>query len=131
MREFDFRGKDYDGQWKYGSLMTYEHFGSTVYEIITCPPPDFDSCRVKEESIGQFTGLQDKNGRDIYEGDIVQWSKDGRRYVVTFRSGMFYASVGEFNPGIHGGFPLWVLCEEEQPCVIVGNVFLRETTINI
>lgn len=71
MREFDFRGKNYDGQWKYGSLMTYEHFGSTVYEIITCPPPDFDSCQVRAESIGQFTGYVDSMNVRIYEGDVL------------------------------------------------------------
>ena len=84
------------------------------------------SAEIDPDSVGEFTGLQDKDGRDIYEGDIVQWSKDGRKYVVTFRSGMFYASVEKFNPGIHGGFPLWVLCEQEQPCVIVGNMYFYE-----
>ena len=88
MREIEFRGKNYDGQWKYGSLMTYEHFGSTVYEIITCPPPDFDSCRVKPESIGQFTGYVDSMNVRIFEGDIVnvhlhEYDRVGRFYTKT------------------------------------------------
>ena len=81
------------------------------------------SVAVIEETIGEFTGLHDKDGFDIYENDIVRWDKDNRLYVVVFRRGMFYASVEECNPRIYGGFPLWCLCEEEQHCVIVGNTF--------
>ena len=79
------------------------------------------SVAVQEETIGEFTGLRDKSGRDIYEGDIVRWDKDGRIYVVEFRSGMFYANIEPCNSHISGGFPLWCLCEEEQHCAIVGN----------
>ena len=78
---------------------------------------------VQPATIGQFTGLTDKNGKRIFEGDIVQWDKDQKLYVVVFRSGMFYASVEPCNPHIYGGFPLWCLCEEEQHCAIVGNRF--------
>lgn len=79
------------------------------------------SVAVQEETIGEFTGLRDKCGRDIYEGDIVRWDKDGRLYVVEFRSGMFYANIEPCNQRISGGFPLWYLCEEEQHCAVVGN----------
>lgn len=87
-----------------------------------------DETEVLCETVGQWTGLTDKQGRPIYEGDIVRWQKDSRRYVVEFRRGMFYAAVSRFNPGIHGGFPLWVLCEEEQHCTIEGNIYDRSAT---
>ena len=61
------------------------------------------SVAVQEETIGEFSGLQDKTGRDIYEGDIVEcvswneyFSKDGqpmepfrRKMYVDFRKGAF------------------------------------------
>ena len=120
---YKFRGWDATGQkgWVYGDL-------THTKKILKDEP--FLSDRVMvggyevvPESVGLCSGLSDCEGRNIYEGDIVQWSKDGNKYVVKFRSGMFYASVEEFNKGVYGGFPLWVLCEEEQPCEIVGNVF--------
>ena len=45
------------------------------------------------------------------------------KYVVVFRSGMFYASVEEFNDGVYGGLPLWMLCLEEQNCKVVGTIY--------
>lgn len=78
---------------------------------------------VDDKTVGQLTGLKDKQGRDIYEGDIVRWDKDGKLYVVEFRSGMSYASVEPCNRHVYGGFPLWCLCVEEQHCAIVGNIY--------
>ena len=76
------------------------------------------------ETIGQFTGLYDCNGNKIYEGDIVEWEKDGLMYVVRFWRGMFFASVQECNEGILGGFPLHALTEYEyRKCKIVGNIY--------
>ena len=116
MRQFKFRGKTFGGKWVEGYYVVEK---STGKHKITDGLLDIDE--VKAETIGEFSGLQDKTGRDIYEGDIVQWDKDQKLYVVVFRSGMFYASVEPCNPRIYGGFPLWCLCEEEQHCTIVGN----------
>ena len=128
-REILFRGKcvsdsKYAGEWVAGGYVApdadckkrnegliVEYFGGNT--TITY--------HVDPDTVCQYTGLQDKNGRDIYEGDIVRWDKDQKLYVVEFRSGMFYASVEPCNPHIYGGFPLWFLCEEEQHCEIVGN----------
>ena len=69
MREIKFRGKDVDsGKWHYGSL--------DVYPNGKCDIVVFDDGEILEypiisESVGQFTGLHDKNGEEIYEGDVV------------------------------------------------------------
>lgn len=86
MREILFRGKRIDnGDWIVGNLSQYpcRENGKFVYSITTVfMPPTRE--RVVLESIGQYTGLTDKNGTKIFERDIIRANHDGAIGVVRF-----------------------------------------------
>lgn len=85
MREIKFRGQRIDNnEWVYGYFVKAPN---GEYRIYWQPFEDATSNTyhiVKSESIGQFTGLTDKNEKDIYEGDIVDfiYNEDKRREMV-------------------------------------------------
>ena len=122
MRTIKFRGKSIlTDEWLYGDLVHSADKKRTA--ILVNDKDSYDECEVDSETIGQFTGLYDANGKRIYEGDIVKWKADNRLYAVIFKWGMFYASVEVCNQEIYGGFPLHALAGDEKDIEIVGNIY--------
>lgn len=84
-RPIKFRAKGRsDGQWHYGSLLQI----CDDFSITTNTEDTFEICNVFHETLGQFTGLLDCNGKEIYEGDIVLYG-GSIQHEVMFRHGAF------------------------------------------
>lgn len=87
----------------------------------------------EEESLSQFTGLLDKNGKEIYEGDILKvydiynetWSENGAE--VVFSSGFYFGYAGGWvlNSG-----NIIIKIERQNDREIIGNIYENPELIN-
>ena len=134
MREIKFRGKRLDnGEWIYGSLLV-SHFKDDKKEryFITQFSGNYTfDHEVDPNTVGQFTGLRDKNGRDIWEGDIFKEDGSGIvRSVFRVPGGLAF----EDNPVSFGYdhrapvYPYSSIAEMQsvswlsQCCEVIGNI---------
>lgn len=95
MREILFRGKRLDGdEWVYG---WYEMYPFERFPVRPCIIPSesakggyYEHVEVDHATVGQYTGLTDKNGVKIFEGDIVRYGDTTHRVVFEQRNGTAY-----------------------------------------
>jgi uncharacterized phage protein (TIGR01671 family) len=86
MREIKFRAWDKENK-EFVYLVLCD--GKFLYPI----PEDEE--RNKQMEITEFTGLKDKNGKEIWEGDIVRDNEKGINYEVGFMQGMFAVACAD------------------------------------
>ena len=149
MRQIKFRGKSPNGTWIFGYFVGQTNEGPHI--VMNIEDPTFehesvvDGVKVDPETVGQFTGLYDKGGKEIFEGDIVMaritievnegddfdyyvtYDDDDRRRIscslkpsvveYTERGYIFRHRSGKYTP-------FWVCAKDiKEKYEVVGNKF--------
>lgn len=145
MREILFRGKRKDnGEWVEGDLRQDKDIGASYISgwnyYTDCAGLEREPFEdeVIPKTVGQYTGLNDNNGRKIFEGDIVECF-DERINVKFYAAVEFGNPNGEYNWGYQLNFIsgdrlnldilCWVGTEETGAYIgVIGNIYDAETS---
>lgn len=139
MRKIKFRGKNKDGVWHYGGYVEYLGKPRIVNEDNDGPLYALVPKQVIPETTGQFTGLLDCNGKEIYEGDIML-NKNAKVFVIVYRGGGFCAmSPREYCLDLAGcsctiSDPLGERQSSDyfqEQCWVIGNVHERSELLDV
>lgn len=124
MREIKFRGFNRkNNEWLYGFYLQNRgaHF--------VCPDEfaigkSWDDYEIDPDTLGQFTGLHDKKGNEIYEGDVVRiYDSDYEKYSVQqvkFAHGVF--GVDNWTKKILTTLSFFMGCDSEYSVEVIGNI---------
>ena len=116
-REILFRGKSIEtGEWIYGSLIGNDVIVGKIVEF----EEDYFCTefwnKVDPGTVGQLTGVDDVNGKMIFEGDVYNMGDKNIRYIVEFRRAQFIGKQVKSSNYI--GINYW-----SEKIVLMGNIY--------
>ena len=123
MRTIKFRARRKNGKWVVGNFINYfsTYFKTEERHSIFLPKPENDNGGywvedIDPETVGQFTSLHDCDGKEIFEGDILDFN--GLTVEVRFVRGVFaFLANGDLDEELCGD------CRTDLFAKVIGNVY--------
>ena len=130
MRKILFRGKTLaTGDWEYGAFVKFRASDGNVFDAIMqeCNGEHLSSevYSIRSETLGQYTGVNDRDGEEIFEGDIVDCG--GMIGIVEFGmsydDAKFYIKFDKKHRTYINGLHFWTTHEGENQLKVIGNIW--------
>lgn len=111
MRTIKFRGKRPDGSWNYGRSIRFKQNGEVYIQGASVDP----------QTVGQFTGLRDFHGRDIYDGDIIKITGSNEAKHVAYSDKEAAFGI-QYSDGDFFAFAFDISGISEDCYEVIGNI---------
>ena len=128
MREIRFRGKEHTGDWITGGFVQKNGAPHIMAHIVDRGVDEWRAIPVIPATVGQFTGLKDRNGVEIYEGDVLGFPNGPKKYFTVsigdysdFFTG--FSQYGVYSTAIDDETVMGLRSNGAEMTVVIGNIF--------
>ena len=128
MREIRFRGKEHTGDWITGGFVHKNGAPHIVAHIVDRGVDEWRAIPVIPATVGQFTGLRDAKGVEIYEGDVLGFPNGQKKYFTVsigdyLDSFTGFSQYGVYSTATDDETVIGLHSNGAEMTVVIGNIF--------